>query len=449
MREMTLNQSTEHYRPTSRTGEGRPETREAPETAEHTDTVNDRTLLNSGLPVEASQGRAKPGRAYSFGYPRLLAVATVSATVLLLAVMYLAKAAASIPLTVQISALAASGIIGNAAWAWTHRRLQKQTAQASASWRSREAELERIASREDLTRLYNRRYFYSRLEEELELAARKKQSLSILMIDLDDLKRINDEFGHQVGDSVLRNFAAVLQRCAGADGLAARLGGDEFAVIISGADRKAADQYSQRLWDELAANPIHETPYASIYLGVSIGVSGYPWGGRDIEEIIHWADVNLYTNKLARKGTNHTSDRSGQQELSAAVVEVLSAALEVRDKMTHRHAKRVARLSATLAREMGLNEEDVLTIEYAAALHDIGKIGVPDEILGKPAALDGPEWESMRSHSKLGYEILKGVDILSAAAEIVYAHHERFDGSGYPRGLRGEEIALGARLFMV
>jgi diguanylate cyclase (GGDEF)-like protein/putative nucleotidyltransferase with HDIG domain len=269
------------------------------------------------------------------------------------------------------------------------------------------------------------------------------------MVDLDDLKRINDEFGHQVGDSVLRNFADVLKRCAGANGLAARLGGDEFAVIIPGADRKAADQLSWRLWDELASNPIHETRYASIYLGVSIGVSGYPWGGRDIEELIHWADVNLYANKLARKGFKHANDRTGGQELSSAVVEVLSAALEVRDKMTHRHARRVARLSATLAREMGLSEEDVLTIEYAAALHDIGKIGVPDEILGKPAALDGEEWESMRSHSRLGYEILNGVGFLKAAAEIVHAHHERFDGSGYPRGLRGEEIPLGARLFMV
>ena len=128
---------------------------------------------------------------------------------------------------------------------------------------------------------------------------------------------------------------------------------------------------------------------------------------------------------------------------------MLSTALDVRDKMTHRHARRVARTAAAVARAMHLSIEEVSEIEYAAALHDIGKIGVADSILRKAASLDSDEWKEMRRHSELGYQILKGIDFFQNAAEIVYAHHEHFDGTGYPRGLVRDEIPLGARVFAV
>jgi HD-GYP domain-containing protein (c-di-GMP phosphodiesterase class II) len=117
--------------------------------------------------------------------------------------------------------------------------------------------------------------------------------------------------------------------------------------------------------------------------------------------------------------------------------------------MTHRQARRVARMAVAVARELNLSEDEVLEIEFAAALHDIGKIGVTDNILRKSSPLDEEEWKEMRRHSELGYQILKGIDFLKNAAEIVYAHHERYDGSGYPRGLAGEEIPLGSRLFAI
>ncbi len=176
---------------------------------------------------------------------------------------------------------------------------------------------------------------------------------------------------------------------------------------------------------------------------------GYPWGGTDLEEVIHWADAKLYANKLERKGFNKGRGAHGDNRLSSAVVEVLSTALDIRDKMTHRHARRVARMAVAVAKEMGLDKQQVLEIEYAAALHDIGKIGVADSILRKAAPLDAEEWRDMRRHSELGYEILKGIDFLRDAAEIVWAHHERYDGKGYPRGLGAEEIPLGARVFGV
>jgi len=349
-----------------------------------------------------------------------------------------------------IGAVVGLAISFQAALAFTQRGINSERQRVEVVWRTRQAEMQDVAGRDDLTGLPNRRFFYKRMQEELKTAARLKKPLSILMLDVDDLKLINDEFGHQVGDQALRSFGSVLNREVGEGNLTARIGGDEFAVILPGADRREADKIVWRIWDELAKTPVNETASASIFLGVSVGIGGYPWGGQTLEEIIHWADAKLYANKLERKGFKHT-DRDGKNEtrLVAAVVDVLSSALEVRDKMTHRHARRVARMSVFVAREMKLSEDEVLQIEYAAALHDIGKIGVTDGILFKEAALEADEWQEMRRHSELGFKILNGVDFLRDAAEIVYSHHEHFDGGGYPRGLRGNEIVLGARVFAV
>ena len=345
--------------------------------------------------------------------------------------------------------LTGMGLAGDALMRGTQRIVQKERSRAKTVFLDREAELKDIASKDDLTQLQNRRFFYERLQEELQLAERSRSQLSIIMIDVDDLKLINDEFGHQVGDIILRQFGRTLNRMSAADHVTARLGGDEFAVIMPNADRREAEQMAWRIWDQLGEAPLWENGHASIYLGVSIGIGGYPWGGTDLEEIIHWADAKLYANKLERKGFNHGRTGPGDNRLSSAVVEVLSTALDIRDNMTHRHARRVARMAAVMAKEMGLDPEKVLEIEYAAALHDIGKIGVADSILRKAAPLDDEEWRDMRRHSELGYEILKGIDFLRVAAEIVWAHHERYDGKGYPRGLAGEEIPLGARVFGV
>ena len=335
-------------------------------------------------------------------------------------------------------------------FAFIQHRMNSEYRRIEAAWQTRQAEMQEVAGRDELTELQNRRFFYERMHEELEIAARLKKPLAILMLDVDDLKLINDEFGHQVGDQVLRSFGRLLNREVGEKNVTARIGGDEFAVILPGADRKEADRIAWRIWDELAKTPVSETANASIFLGVSVGTGGYPWGGGTLEEIIHWADAKLYANKLERKGFKHAK-RNGKDErrLVAAVVDVLSSALEIRDTMTHRHARRVARMSAFVAREMKLSEDQVLQIEYAAALHDIGKIGVTDGILFKEEALEPDEWQEMRRHSELGYKILNGVDFLHNAAEIVYSHHEHYDGGGYPRGLRGKEIVLGARVFAV
>ena len=348
-----------------------------------------------------------------------------------------------------IGAVAAFGLVVHVLLMIAERRFKKEQQRMQNLYLSRRAELQELAGRDDLTQLQNRRVFYEQMQQEMELAARYQRELSILMMDVDDLKLVNDEFGHQVGDVVLRSFGRVLNQQCGDRNITARVGGDEFAVIMPGASRKDADKLSWSIWDALSKEPICETESASIFLGVSVGTGGFPWGGNTLDEIIKWADTKLYANKLERKGLKSQKDATGDSRLVSAVVDVLSSALDVRDKMTHRHARRVARMSTFVALEMDLTELEVLQIEYAAALHDIGKIGVADSILHKKDSLEPQEWLEMKRHSELGYQILNGIDFLHDAAEIVYSHHERFDGRGYPRGLKGEEMPLGARVFAV
>ena len=356
---------------------------------------------------------------------------------------------ASMVIAAQVAAIGIAGIITEILMARADFTVRHERERMLTMWDQRHAELEDIASRDDLTQLQNRRFFYQHLQGELKRAEEKKGPCSIMMLDVDDLKAVNDEFGHQVGDAVLSSFARVLNTVVGANNVTARLGGDEFAVIMPGADRKQADELAWTIWRVLSETAIVETEHASIFLGVSVGTSGYPWGGNDLEEIIHWADTKLYANKLERKGFKQTRDTQNDNRLVSAVVDVLSTALDIRDRMTHRHARRVARMAAFVAREMKLSEPDILEVEYAAALHDIGKIGVADGILRKPDALNSDEWREMRRHSELGYKILNGIDFLKDAAEIVYSHHEWYDGTGYPRGLVGEEVPFGARIFAV
>ena len=290
-------------------------------------------------------------------------------------------------------AVLAFGVISYILLWIAERRMRREQKRMQHLWMARRAEIQELTGRDELTQLQNRRFFYEQMEMEMELTDRYKRELSILMLDVDDLKLINDEFGHQVGDVVLRNFGRVLNQAAGERNVTARIGGDEFAVIMPNADRKDADKLAWKIWEALSKDPICETDHASIFLGVSIGTGGYPWGGSNLEEIIHWADTKLYANKLERKGFKHDrSKKDDDKRLVSAVVDVLSSALDVRDKMTHRHARRVARMSAFVARELKMTEDQVLQIEYAAALHDIGKIGVADNILRKAEPL-------ARSHS--------------------------------------------------
>lgn len=164
----------------------------------------------------------------------------------------------------------------------------------------RSVELQEMASRDPLTQLYNRRYFYECLQAELEKARASRHTLALLLLDVDGLKRINDGLGHMAGDAVISNLAAVIGRHTRASDVAARLGGDEFGIVMPGTDKRGAFSLAERLWEDLERTPMYEEGETRLNINVSIGVSGFPWGGEDVDEMMHWADADMYANKLSR-----------------------------------------------------------------------------------------------------------------------------------------------------
>jgi diguanylate cyclase (GGDEF)-like protein len=165
----------------------------------------------------------------------------------------------------------------------------------------RMTELQEMASRDEMTGLYNRRHFYETLRAEVDRSNVSNESLAILMMDIDGLKGINDEYGHSVGDVVITNVARAIGNQARAVDLAARLGGDEFGVLLLETDKRGAFAMAKRLWEELEQTPMYKEGLTEIMVTVSIGVSGYPWGGEDVGELIQWADTDMYANKVSSK----------------------------------------------------------------------------------------------------------------------------------------------------
>ncbi len=188
----------------------------------------------------------------------------------------------------------------------------------------RSIELEKMASHDELTELYNRRYFYERFQEGLARARTSNQTLALVALDIDGLKKINDEYGHAVGDVVIANLAKVINKHIRNNDVPARLGGDEFAVLMPDTDKRGAYSLAQRLWEELEETPMYEHEGLRLLINVSIGVSGYPWGGEDVDEMMHWADADMYANKVGRRLPQSATsapqqtltDDSGPEDLS-------------------------------------------------------------------------------------------------------------------------------------
>jgi len=311
----------------------------------------------------------------------------------------------------------------------------------------------RLALTDPLTGLGNHRHFHERLQRELVAADDAELFLSLCLVDIDDFKRINDEYGHPTGDRILSQLATRLRQ----GGEAFRLGGDEFAVLLPEHDEASALATATSIVERLRDMKLEH----SEQITVSAGVATFPVQGVGRDELIRLADSALYWAK--EHGKNRVrlyrpevvelaelkklaggADRAARFRAAAS----LARAVDARDVYEGSHSERVSDLAVRIAERMGLDQEQVELTRLAASLHDLGKLAVPEEILRKPGPLTDGERLVLERHPQIGYRMLESLGV-EAIAEWVLHHHERWDGAGYPDGLHGDDIPLGARIIFV
>ncbi len=317
--------------------------------------------------------------------------------------------------------------------------------------RGRAAQMQ--ATTDSLTGLRNHRAFQDELAEAVEDAAADGEPVALCLIDVDRFKQVNDRCGHPAGDLALKALAALLHTESTG---AYRLGGDEFALILRGPAREA----------ELAVCRIKDA-YAMGVEGVSEpctisgGIAVFPEHAPDVAGLKAHADLALYLSK--RTGKNRVNvyrveDGEGApltdlgvlfaRDVRLRLAEKLISVVDARDSYVGEHSTAVADLVVGIGRNLGVDERDLRHLYVAALLHDLGKIGIPDNVLRKPGSLTESEHALMQTHPKIGFDLLDGLDLSPVDTWILH-HHEHFDGGGYPFGLAGEQIPLGSRIILV
>ena len=323
------------------------------------------------------------------------------------------------------------------------------------------ARLAALATTDALTALPNQRALGDILEREVDRARRYGRGLAVLVLDLDHFKALNDGHGHAAGDAALRELAVVARAALRDVDVLGRWGGEEFVAIVpenAGADAAALAErvrlaVASRIWGV----------GGGAHLTCSIGVAVYPHDAADGAGLIDRADHAMYAAK--RSGRNRvclasdpavaalTAPPHGSASRAATAlvgtVEALAALLEIRDPEAGAHGRAVEALARRVALALGLDAAEARMVGYAGRLHDLGKIGVPDAVLRKPERLDADEWALLRRQPAVGAEVVGRVPALRTLARVIGACPERWDGQGYPQGLVGVAIPVGARIVAV
>jgi diguanylate cyclase (GGDEF)-like protein len=307
-------------------------------------------------------------------------------------------------------------------------------------------QVQQAARTDALTGLLNHGAMQVRVREEIARARRDGTPLSFVIIDLDDFKRVNDVSGHQAGDELLRQVAALLQAELRPYDQVARYGGDEFVLLLPGSDEATARAVAERVRDAMARSMVG---------ACSLGVAQWH-EPLEADALLEHADRALLLAKRTGKGRVAVANPDVERELamlqaqggSPAAVQALAAAIEERDNYTHEHSEEVVNLARGVAMLLGLQASQAERIAHAALLHDVGKLAVPNEILHKPGPLTPDEWALMAEHPVAGERILLRIPDLTEIAPVVRHEHEHWDGSGYPDGLEGRLIPIGSRIIL-
>ena len=320
------------------------------------------------------------------------------------------------------------------------------------------AEAEHRARIDELTGLLNRRSLNEMITSEIGRHSRYGGVFSLIILDLDSFKAFNDNYGHLAGDKLLKQIGSIIKGTIRNIDEAFRHGGDEFAVLLPQTGIDAAHQVAERVRKRVEAKiNVDDVPVTA-----SLGLASWPADGIDLEDIIAAADGALYNAKRGGGNRSHCASgtllplndiviTTGNNDDSKALstIYTLAAAVDARDHYTRSHSKKVTEYAMALAKALELEPLELSRLSNCALLHDVGKIGTSDEILNKPGKLTAEEWEVVKLHPQLGATIVSHVPQLASCAAGILHHHERYDGSGYPRGLKGEDIPLEARILAI
>ncbi len=293
--------------------------------------------------------------------------------------------------------------------------------------RQAEERIRHLSFHDQLTGLYNRHF----LEVEMErLNTERQLPISIIMADLNGLKLVNDTYGHHAGDEMLKRVAAILKSVCREDDLIARFGGDEFVLYLPRTEENEALKISSRIEESCRKEQVNIMP-VSLSSGVAVKISAE----QELPDVLREAEDNMYQNKL-------TESRSGK----SAIVNTLLKTLAEKSFETEAHTRNMQEAAIKIGEKLGLPNSELHRLHLLITLHDIGKINLPEHLLTKMGALENEELEVLKKHCEIGYRIARASGDFAHVAEDILAHHERWDGSGYPQGLKGEDIPLLARI---
>ena len=289
-----------------------------------------------------------------------------------------------------------------------------------------------LSNHDLLTNLYNRIYFES---EKNSLNTARQLPISIITGDINGLKLINDGFGHSKGDEILIEVSKLLKKCCREEDIIARIGGDEFGILLPNTDSQTAQLICNRI-DETCQE--HVVSGNQIYTSISVGHATKTNVGELIDDIFRASEESMYRKKLFQSKSAHSS-----------IIASIKTTMFEKSHETAEHAERLVQLSKMIGLALSLNEQQLDELELLATLHDIGKMGINDNILIKKEKLNDEEWMEMKQHPAIGFRIAQATTDLIPIANFILCHHERWDGKGYPQGLMGEEIPLLSRILGV
>lgn len=317
------------------------------------------------------------------------------------------------------------------------------------------------ARTDEMTGLLNRKYFYEVLNEEFE--KNKEASLALAIINVDDFKLYNQLYGIKEGDICLQRIADIIRSSVGDSGYTARYGGKEFAVLLPKYDLFSAKNLVESIAKQIFVMNNRRKDMKLKAVTVSAGISAAPYAAKNVKELMENVDLAVYHVKHSGKNgiqvfdtmfkssneRGNTRDRAHIYQEYESTIYALTAAIDAKDHYTFSHSNNVAYYATALAAALGMNEDIIEIIRQAALLHDVGKIGIPEYVLNKPGKLTEEEYEIIKGHVEASIDIIRHLPSLDYVIPAVIGHHERYDGTGYPRRIAGEDIPVTARILCI